>query len=179
MENALTEKEEQITELKLTSPYVSRAIYRRYFNQTFIFDDLNEYMSLDHRFQCEMQQLFTLNGIDDDQFDFGRITDLGCVPSQLENSVIQVLVNNASLEYLKLKKSRKPFPEREGFFHFICSAFRAFPRTKRWNKLAHYFNVAAKERKDCQLKELHQLHDMTGMGIGKDKKRERQQKTER
>jgi hypothetical protein len=151
MENTFPEMEQQIAELKLTSPSVSRAIYRRYFNQTFVFDDLNEYMSLDHRFQCEMQQLFTLNGISSDQFDFGRITDLACVPSQLENTVIQVIVNNACPEYLKLKKTRKPFPEREGFFHFICSAFRAFPRTKRWNKLAHYFNVAAKERKDSQL----------------------------
>ncbi|MCH3992157.1 MAG: hypothetical protein LKH27_09705 [Prevotella sp.] len=158
MENTLTEEEEQIGEVQLTSPSVSRAIYRRYFNKSFIFDDLNEYMNHDRRFRSEMQQLFTHYAIGDDRFDFGRITDLGCVPSRMENTVIQLIVHNASPEYLKLKKSMKPFPERDGFFHFICSAFRTLPGTKRWFKLAHYFNVAANARKDNQLKGLHLNH---------------------
>ena len=146
--------EELIEELKLVSPSVSRAIYRRYFNKSFIYDDLNEYIHHDSRFQTEMQHLFLKNGLHDDQFDFGRITDFKEIPSKLEKSVIKVLVLNAYPQYVRLKVSHKPTPERDGFFHSICSAFRVLPGTKRWGKLARYFNEIAKERHENQFKNL-------------------------
>lgn len=155
MNTNLTEMEKQLAELTLTSPNVSRAIFRRYFNLSFIYDDLNEYMQHDKTFQADMHRLFKELDLSEDHFDFGKVTDFAGIPSKFDKYIIRVLVNNASSQYLKLKNIRKLTPEREGFMYSVCSAFRVLPGTKRWNKIDRYFNEEAKVKKEKQLKQLH------------------------